>query len=164
MRVPSVQRSIRPHRSTVENNLALQQRLYDLRTETKDAFDEAKSLETRWKELDKEQKEVFQVSRHLFLGLWIFTDAYRQRFTPQFLLMRLRHSTTAQDDASEALATAFVQQIPNPPPNGETGTTSRAAHDVDAFIKEFKESRKTYHKRALWGEKWASGQVMWREN
>ena len=68
MRVPSIQRSIRPHRSTVENNLALQQRLYDLRTETKDAFDEAKNLEARWKELDKEQKEVFQVCLHLFLG------------------------------------------------------------------------------------------------
>ena len=47
------------------NNLALQQRLYDLRSETKDAFDEAKRLEARWKELEKEQKEVYQV----FLGL-----------------------------------------------------------------------------------------------
>jgi ESCRT-I complex subunit VPS37 len=47
------------------NNLALQQRLYDLRAETKDAFDEAKRLEARWKELEKEQKEVYQV----FLGL-----------------------------------------------------------------------------------------------
>lgn len=44
-----------------ENNLALQQRLYDLRSETKDAFDEAKRLESRWKELEKEQKEVYQV-------------------------------------------------------------------------------------------------------
>jgi len=43
------------------NNLALQQRLYDLRSETKDAFDEAKRLEARWKELEKEQKEVYQV-------------------------------------------------------------------------------------------------------
>jgi len=51
---------------TVENNLALQQRLYDLRAETKDAFDEAKSLEARWKELEKEQKEVYQV-RWIFL-------------------------------------------------------------------------------------------------
>ena len=47
------------------NNLALQQRLYDLRAETKDAFDEAKRLEARWKELEREQKEVYQV----FLGL-----------------------------------------------------------------------------------------------
>jgi len=68
VRVPSVCSSGHPHHSIVENNLALQQRLYDLRTETKDAFDEAKSLEARWKELDKEQKEVFQVCLHLFLG------------------------------------------------------------------------------------------------
>lgn len=45
----------------LENNLALQQRLYDLRSETKDAFDEAKQLEARWKDLEKEQREVYQV-------------------------------------------------------------------------------------------------------
>jgi len=35
--------------------------LYQLRSETKEAFDEAKGLEARWKELEKEQKEVHQV-------------------------------------------------------------------------------------------------------
>ena len=45
----------------IDNNLALQQRLYELRSETKEAFDEAKRLEARWKELEKEQKEVYQV-------------------------------------------------------------------------------------------------------
>ncbi|CAA7261479.1 unnamed protein product [Cyclocybe aegerita] len=130
-----------------QNNLALQQRLYDLRSETKEAFDEAKSLEARWKELEKEQKEVYQ------------------RFTPQFLLMRLRHSTTAQDDGSEAVASTFIQQVRRPSVGdaGPTGAT-RAGQDVDDFIKEFKESRKIYHKRALWGEKWANGQVIWRDN
>ena len=44
-----------------ENNLALQSDLYQLRSETKDAFDEAKSLQARWKELEKEQREVYQV-------------------------------------------------------------------------------------------------------
>jgi hypothetical protein len=47
--------------SRPEHNLALQQRLYDLRSETKDAFEEAKRLEVRWKELEKEQREVYQV-------------------------------------------------------------------------------------------------------
>jgi ESCRT-I complex subunit VPS37 len=77
--------------------------------------------------------------------------------------MRLRHSITAQDDASEALASSFVQQSPS---NYEdTGTaTPKAARELDEFIKEFKESRKVYHKRALWGEKWANGQVIWRDN
>ncbi|KIM43268.1 hypothetical protein M413DRAFT_69676 [Hebeloma cylindrosporum] len=125
------------------NNLALQQRLYDLRSETKEAFDEAKSLEARWKELEKEQKEVYQ------------------RFTPQFLMMRLRHSTTAQDDASEALASSFVQQVPS----NDSGTgTPRSGGDIDEFIKEFKERRKVYHKRAMWGEKWANKQVIWRDD
>lgn len=51
--------------SQPENNLNLQQRLYDLRSETQDAFDEAKRLEVRWKELEKEQREVYQVRRLL---------------------------------------------------------------------------------------------------
>lgn len=70
--------------------------------------------------------------------------------------MRLRHSTTAQDDASEALASSFIQQQAQPSaPNGGMG--------VDEFIKEFKELRKIYHKRAMWGERWGDGQVEWRE-
>ncbi|KAF8158208.1 hypothetical protein B0H34DRAFT_445409 [Crassisporium funariophilum] len=129
-----------------QNNLALQQRLYDLRTETKDAFDEAKSLEARWKELEKEQKEVYQ------------------RFTPQFLLMRLKHSTTAQDDASEALASSFVQQQPSHEVSNSGTGTPRAGKDVDDFILNYKELRRTYHKRAMWGEKWGNGQVIWRED
>lgn len=44
-----------------ENNLALQEKLYQLRTETKDAFDEAKALEARWRDLEREQREVYQV-------------------------------------------------------------------------------------------------------
>ena len=43
-----------------ENNLALQQQLYNLRSETKDFFDEAKKLESRWKELEKEQRDIYQ--------------------------------------------------------------------------------------------------------
>ena len=43
-----------------ENNVALQESLYNLRAETQAAFDDAKSLEKRWKELEKEQKEVYQ--------------------------------------------------------------------------------------------------------
>jgi ESCRT-I complex subunit VPS37 len=39
----------------------LQEELYKLRSETKDAFDEAKSLEARWAELQREQREVYQV-------------------------------------------------------------------------------------------------------
>lgn len=44
-----------------ENNLAMQEELYKLRAETKDAFDEAKALEARWHKLEKEQRDVYQV-------------------------------------------------------------------------------------------------------
>jgi ESCRT-I complex subunit VPS37 len=52
---------------TPEQNLALQDELYKLRTETKDAFDEAKALEARWTELQREQKEVYQVLHRALL-------------------------------------------------------------------------------------------------
>ncbi|KAG5733768.1 hypothetical protein E4T56_gene8194 [Termitomyces sp. T112] len=127
--------------SIANNNLRLQDSLYQLRSETQEAFNEAKSLEARWKEIEKEQKEVYQ------------------RFSPQFLLMRLKHSTIAQDDASEALASSFINeqmQSGISTPNGGAG--------VDEFIKEFKELRKVYHKRAMWGERWSDGKIAWRSD
>ncbi|KAG6377079.1 hypothetical protein JVT61DRAFT_1130 [Boletus reticuloceps] len=120
-----------------QSNLALQDRLYQLRSETKDAFDEAKSLEVRWKEVEREQKEVYQ------------------RFSPQFLLLRLRHATTDQDNASEALASSFVRSSPSSGPNDTS--------DVDEFVRELRELRKTYHKRVMWGDRWTGGQVIWRD-
>jgi hypothetical protein len=53
-------------------NLSLQDRLYILRSETKEAFDEAKSLESRWKDVEREQREVYQVRHqmgHMTQGL-----------------------------------------------------------------------------------------------
>ncbi|KAK0439745.1 hypothetical protein EV421DRAFT_1818124 [Armillaria borealis] len=129
-----------------KNNLTLQDSLYALRSETKEAFDESKALEARWKELEKEQKDVYQ------------------RFTPQFLLMRLRHATTAQDDASEALASTFVQQQRPIPSGVSSGTGTPSGRDIEDFVKEFKDLRKTYHKRVIWGDRWANGQVVWRDD
>ncbi|KAI0769043.1 hypothetical protein BD413DRAFT_87467 [Trametes elegans] len=127
--------------SIAKNNLAYQDDLYRLRSETQEAFDKSKGLEARWKEIEKEQRDVYQ------------------RFDPQFLLMRLRHATIAQDDLSEARANAFVQgSSSDPDPAGLTGK------DIDDFVKEFRELRKTYHKRVMWGEKWAAGEVVWRDN
>jgi ESCRT-I complex subunit VPS37 len=45
----------------IDNNLTLQEGLYSLRQETQDAFNEAKRLEARWKEVEKEQRELYQV-------------------------------------------------------------------------------------------------------
>ena len=44
-----------------EANTALQDSLYKLREETQTAFDDAKNLEKRWRDLEKEQREVYQV-------------------------------------------------------------------------------------------------------
>ncbi|KAI0087832.1 hypothetical protein BDY19DRAFT_1010730 [Irpex rosettiformis] len=120
--------------SIAKNNIALQDSLYQLRNDTKQAFDQAKQLEARWKELEREQKEVYQ------------------RFAPQFLLLRLKHATTAQDETSEALASSFVQATPSSDP-------TQNSKDIDDFVKEFREMRKVYHKRVIWSDRWSAGEV-----
>ena len=78
-----------------------------------------------------------------------------QRFTQQFLLLRLRHATTAQDEASERVASEFVK-------GSSDGLAS--GKEVDDFIKDFRESRRVYHKRAIFAERWAKGDVGWRDD
>ena len=41
--------------------MALQEPLNRLRQETQAAFDEARSLEARWRVLEREQRELYQV-------------------------------------------------------------------------------------------------------
>ncbi len=65
--------------------------------------------------------------------------------------MRLKHATTAQDELSEALASSFV--------HGAANVTASNGKDVDDFVREFRESRKTYHKRVIWGDRWTAGEV-----
>lgn len=85
--------------------------------------------------------------------------------TPSFLLMRLRHAATAQDEASEALASAFVLAQPTSAESGGGGGGGEASGpDVDRFVKEFKEMRKVYHKRVIWANRWGSGKVTWRDD
>ena len=72
--------------------------------------------------------------------------------------MRLRHATTAQDDASEACASAFTQSSPT------SGQGDANGKDVDDFVREFRELRKVYHKRLMWGDRWAAGKVEWHDD
>lgn len=51
--------------SFLGKNLLLQDDLYKLRADTQEAFDEAKSLLARQKDLDREQRELHQVRRRL---------------------------------------------------------------------------------------------------
>jgi ESCRT-I complex subunit VPS37 len=95
------------------------------------------------------------------LNLSLTRSPHAQRFAPQFLLMRLRHSTTAQDDVSEALASSFVNSIAGD--EGGTGGNG-TGREVDEFVREFRKLRKVYHKRVMWGDRWAAGQVEWRND
>lgn len=82
--------------------------------------------------------------------------------------MRLRHSTTTQDDTSEALASSFVQSSSSHHTFSGTGTGSGtgtpSGKEIDEFVNQFKDLRKVYHKRVMWGERWAGGQVTWRDD
>lgn len=138
-----------PGLTVPENNLALQEPLYKLRSDTKDAFDEAKRLEARWKELEREQRELYQVRTRRRLRRAARLTCL-QRHEPQFLLMRLKHATTAQDDLSEATATRFIKSTPDATQNGK---------DVDDFVREFRELRRTYHRRVILGDRWTMGDV-----
>lgn len=73
--------------------------------------------------------------------------------------MRLRHATTAQDDLSETLSSSFVRSMASDP-----AATPASGKEVDEFVKEFRELRKTYHKRVRWGDQWSMGQVAWRDD
>ena len=64
--------------------------------------------------------------------------------------MRLKHATTAQDDLSEATASRFIKSTPDAAQNGR---------DVDDFVKEFRELRRTYHRRVILGDRWTMGDV-----
>lgn len=92
-----------------------------------------------------------------------------QRYRPSFLHLRLRHSITSQDDISESMAASFIEATPDSA--GESsgratpiGTTAEKNKSLDEFIKEFKAVRKTYHKRAIWAERWNRGEVAWRDD
>ena len=64
----------------VENNLALQEKLYGLRNETQDAFNEAKALEASWADLEKEQRDVYQVCLQQSMTIDPFTADDRSAF------------------------------------------------------------------------------------
>lgn len=81
--------------SGLENNLALQEPLYQLRSDTKEAFDDAKHLEARWKELEREQREVYQVRCILFTSLHQSTE-YQIAVYPSIP----SHATEARDNCS----------------------------------------------------------------
>ncbi|KAG9105262.1 hypothetical protein FRC07_009445 [Ceratobasidium sp. 392] len=68
------------------------------------------------------------------------------------------HLCPAQDDASEAAAAAFVQS------SQTTKPAEASPQELDDFVRDFKELRKTYHKRVFWGDQWNSGKVIWRDD
>lgn len=71
-------------------------------------------------------------------------------------MLRLRHATTAHDEASERVSSEFVK--------GSSPDGLASGKEVDDFVKDFREMRRVYHKRAIFGDRWAKGDVGWRED
>lgn len=36
--------------------------------------------------------------------------------------------------------------------------------EIDDFVREFREARKPFHKRKIWGDQWTVGRVAWNED
>lgn len=68
--------------SIANSNLRLQDSLYQLRSDTQEAFDEAKALETRWRELEREQREVYQACTLTILAFSILMMSIPAFYTP----------------------------------------------------------------------------------
>ncbi|RXK35427.1 hypothetical protein M231_07331 [Tremella mesenterica] len=169
-----VERLGRENHDLANKNLSLRDELLALRDGTAQSYAHAEYLKRRWVELEKIQNQLYQKHR------------------PSFLHLRLRHSLTAQDDLSEKMANAFIEGK-NGYPNGQTqmsvpgsrvespipGSTAESTPTtsamaigndrsqnkaIDDFINDFKAARKTYHKRAIWTERWSRGEVAWRDD
>lgn len=104
-----------------ERNLALQPGLAQLRSETMAAFTQAQELKARWKEIEKEQASVYQVSimRQWRFEILLTCLSLLQRYSSSFLHLRLRHSVTEQDDLSESLANSFIEGSRSDTPNAD---------------------------------------------
>ena len=72
----------------------MQDDLFKLRGETQTVYNDAKTLEARWAELQREQKELYQVRYPSILwSNYANLRSHSKRYTPQFLLLRRRHGT-----------------------------------------------------------------------
>ncbi|KGB77938.1 hypothetical protein I307_01309 [Cryptococcus deuterogattii 99/473] len=148
----------RENEDAARRNLELKDELSALRDATAQSYAHAEDLKRQWADIEKAQQNLYQ------------------RVRPSFLHLRLRHSLTAQDELSEKIASAFIEdksatnsrpgsRIDSPAPSTEGLPLDRAqGRAIEDFIQEFKAARKVYHKRAIWAERWSRGEVAWRDD
>ncbi|GAA5871964.1 hypothetical protein JCM16303_000928 [Sporobolomyces ruberrimus] len=123
----------------IEQNLELARKsqelkpqLDELREETKRLFEEAQELRTRSQYLTEAQHETYR------------------KFSQESQLNRYRASTTLQDHLCESLLSSLL--------DGQFDTPQALE---EQFVKQYKEVRKVYHKRAVGLKKWEEGKVVW---
>ncbi|WFD32315.1 GTPase regulator Nrf1 [Malassezia sp. CBS 17886] len=122
--LPEVQAMYNEHVGMLEQveksaarNEQLRPTLMALRDATRDAYEHAHALETRWPAVERDMQEAYKT--------------------------RLQMQTNTLHDESEALANSYVEGLPPP-----TATHGDVLDDT-AFVREYREQRTRYHRRAL---------------
>ncbi|KAF7985553.1 hypothetical protein HWV62_3809 [Athelia sp. TMB] len=82
------------------------------------------------------------------------------------MLYGLRNETQDAFNEAKALEASWADLEKEQRDVYQASSTSLAPGngEIDDFVKEFKSMRKVYHKRVMWGEKWTSGEVAWRDD
>ncbi|WFD04949.1 hypothetical protein MVES1_000274 [Malassezia vespertilionis] len=116
-------------------NAAKRPALLALRDETSAAYVHAREMESAWTATERAMHEAYK------------------RFTPSALQARIHHAANAVHDESEALANAYVEDLP---PEGSTHTMNYAL-----FVRHYRDLRTRYHRRALLHDLCTQQRVQW---
>ncbi|WVQ96096.1 hypothetical protein IAU59_003198 [Kwoniella sp. CBS 9459] len=160
-----------------KRNLELRDELLALRDATAQSYAHAEHLKRRWADIEKAQTQLYQRNRPSFLHLRLRhsltdQDESSERIASAFIEGRSSGPSvpgSRVDSPAPALASAGIGSGIGGGGDGystpTTGQNDRSQNKViDDFIQEFKASRKTYHKRAIWAERWSRGEVAWRDD
>ncbi|OCF39539.1 hypothetical protein I317_06649 [Kwoniella heveanensis CBS 569] len=163
-----------------KRNLEIRDELLALRDATAQSYAHAEHLKRRWADIEKAQSQLYQRNRPSFLHLRLRhsltdQDDLSERMASAFIEGRSANSSGPSVPGSrvDSPAPHFGGAGPGAGSSNADGystPTTTATNDrsqtkaIDDFIQEFKAARKTYHKRAIWAERWSRGEVAWRDD
>lgn len=136
-----------------EKNLSLRDQLERARDETANAFNHTNTLIHTFREFAKEQANFYQVSHPQSCHQSIVFHTHLQHLVSgsqplEEQASRARFLTAAHesDRLTESLASRFADE---------------GSMEEDAFVKQYREERSRYHRRALVANRWSAGKIRW---